>query len=114
MGHGGAMSNPLIYIPGSALKPRVPLESPGRRMGKPHGSHVAGLYEQRQTIWLCRSCAHKFDHKRHNYYQEFYYVIGKCDACGVQNSRNKLYVHESYMAGPGGRATHGHEHVPSR
>ena len=82
-------------------------------MGKPHGSHIAGLQEQRQTIWLCRSCAHKFDHKRHNYLRERYYVVGKCDACKNRNGRNQFYVHESYLAGPGGRVTHGHEHVPS-
>ena len=107
------MPNALIYVPGSSPKPRIPQESPGRAMGKPHGSHVAGLYEQRQTIWLCRGCAHKFDHKKHSYYQEFYYVIGKCDACGDHNARNKLYVHESYLAGPGRRSKHGHSWLPA-
>jgi hypothetical protein len=89
------------------------MEAPGRRVGKPHGSHIAGLSEQRQTIWLCRSCAHKFDFKRWNYYREKYYVIGKCDACLNQNSRNNFFVHESYLAGPGGRSRNGTSWLPA-
>lgn len=107
------MTNPLIYIPGSAPKPKGPREDPGRKVGKPHGSYIAGLYEQRQTIWLCRGCAHKFDYKRWNYYRERYYVIGKCDACGTNNGRNTLYVHESYLAGPGNSSRSGHTWMPA-
>ena len=107
------MSTPLIYIPGKAERPKVTPEYTGRPMGKPHGSHMADLFEQRQTIWLCRGCSHKFDYKRHNYYREKYYVIGRCDACKEKNSRNKLYVHESYLAGPGGRSIHGQSWIPS-
>ncbi len=107
------MSNPLIYVPGSSPKPKIPQEHPGRAMGKPHGSHIAGLYEQKQTIWLCRKCSFKFDFKKHNYYREKYYVIGKCDACKEQNARNQLFVHESYLAGPGRRSMHGHSWLPA-
>ena len=107
------MTSPLIYVPGAAKRPRTPQEAPGRRMGKPHGSHIAGLYEQKQTIWLCRNCAYKFDYTKHSYYRERYYVIGKCDACGNQNGRNTLFVHESYLAGPGGRSRHGHSWLPA-
>lgn len=107
------MSNaPLIYIPGSAPKPKTPSET-RRAPGKPHGSYIAGLQEQRQTIWLCRLCAHKFDYKRHNYYRERYYVIGKCDACHEQNLRNTLFVHESYLTGMGGKSQHGQSWIPS-
>ena len=101
----------LIYIPGQAKRP-VAREAPGRAMGKPHGSHIGTLSEQFQTIWLCRGCSPKFDYKRHSYYRERYYVVGACDACKDRNGRNTLYVHEKYLAGPGGRSMHGHSWLP--
>jgi hypothetical protein len=106
------MSSPLILVPGSAPKPKEPPET-RRAVGKPHGSYMAGLWEQRQTIWLCRSCAHKFDFKKHNYYREKYYVIGKCDACHDFNARNMLFIHDRYLTGVAGSPEHGQSWIPS-
>jgi hypothetical protein len=106
------MSSPLIYIPGSAPKPRVPNET-RRAVGKPHGSYIAGLQEQRQAIWLCRLCSHKFDYKKHNFYRERYYVNGACDACHDRTARNHLFIHESYLTGRAGSPEHGQSWIPS-
>jgi hypothetical protein len=106
------MASPLIYIPGSAPKPKAPPET-RRAVGKPHGSYIAGLQEQTQAIWLCRGCSPKFDYKKHNYYREKYYCIGLCDACHEPNSRNHLFIHEKYLTGPGGRSHHGHSWIPA-
>ncbi len=105
-------ASPLIHIPGSAPVPRVPGET-RRAAGKPHGSYMADLWEQTQTIWLCRACTFKFDHKKHNYYREKFYCVGQCDACHEQNARNHLFVHDSYMTGMAGSPEHGQSWKPS-
>ncbi len=90
-------------------------EFPGRAMGKPHGSYVAGLVERKQTIVLCQSCNRKFDPRKSNYYQDTKYprCMGNCDACKERDAQGFFYIHESLLTGPNGYpAMHGHSWVP--
>lgn len=95
--------------------PTQPFESPGRKFGKPEGGHVTDLAYLRKAIILCWKCQPKFDHKRYCYYKDerFPHVVGRCDGCRqILNHSTKLYIHESYLSDPGGRARSGHSWTP--
>lgn len=76
-------------------------EAPGRKHQQSHGAFVAGdLAELKKAILLCDGCQHKFDWKRHGYYNihkfEKTFVTGNCDACRVMCVASaRLYLHES-------------------
>ena len=81
---------------------------PGRKFGKPHGSHLDDLSATSSCICLCWSCQHKFDHTAHHYYKEqrFPFVMGECDACKRGHAQCAFYVHTSLLTDPGRRTTH--------
>ncbi len=93
----------------------LPIEYPGRNVGKPAGSHIDELASQRMTLVLCWACQPKFSHKRHHYYkdQKFPFVRGKCDGCRKHSERAKIYLHESFLTDPGGRTTSGQIWTPA-
>lgn len=82
-----------------------------RPYGKPHGSHVADLVNahNKPTFVLCWKCAHKFDHKRSRYYldRRFPNARGVCEGCRDFVNEGHMYIHESYLTGPGGRTVNG-------
>ena len=76
--------------------------SPGRRVGKPAGSHVGDLQGLSQSIVLCRECRPFFapnpDRPPRDYrYDRFLRVSGKCDGCREFDHQGNLhlFVHES-------------------
>lgn len=75
------------------------LEHPGRNMGKPHGTWVTDMAEERQGIVLCSSCQHKFRPEQYHYYRtREFQIIGRCDACKQHhNQGNTFFIHESLL-----------------
>jgi len=70
---------------------------------------VDRMASRRNAILLCGNCQPKFDPKRHNYYRDrkFTHVQGKCDGCQGYSLQAALYIHESFLADPGGRTRKG-------
>ena len=92
-----------------------PREAPGRKMGKPHGTHILDLVALEKVILLCWKHQPCFDHKRANYYKDrrFPHIVGKCDACkNFMSNETKLYIHESFLGEPGGRTKPGQVWTP--
>ena len=71
-------------------------EAPGRKHGKPHGSHILELADLRKVVLLCPICNSKFDYKRHKFRREneFRYVISTCDACKTLDTHCSMYIAE--------------------
>ena len=71
-------------------------EAPGRKHGKPHGSHVLELADLRKVVLLCPLCNSKFDYKRHRFRREneFRYVTSTCDACKTLDIHCSMYIAE--------------------
>lgn len=106
-------ASPLIYTPGQAQRPRGPRLASGRKVGKPHGSHIADLVALRKAILLCGGCKSKFAAKASGYYAENRFgVISACDACRVFGQNVTLHVHESTLTGPRGQDFHGASWMP--
>jgi len=97
-------------------KPAVqPVEHPGKKPGAVTGSWIHDLVALRKAIILCWRCQPKFDHKRARYYKDerFPHVIGRCDGCKEHmNHSTKLYIHESFLGGPGGQTKSGQVWTP--
>ena len=76
-------------------------EAKGRKVGKPHGSHIDGLAELKKAVVLCDTCEKKF--KRNDYcrQQKYPFVRGDCDACKVFSERAALFMHESLFEDSG-------------
>lgn len=82
------------------------VEDPGRKVGKPEGSHIYDLVALRKAIVLCHiRCRARFDHKKADYYMDrrFPYVTGRCDGCRQIAIQAALYIHSSFLGDPGGR-----------
>jgi hypothetical protein len=75
-------------------------EAPGRKHGKPHGSHILELADLRKVILLCPPCNSKFDWKHHRFRREneFRYVISACDACKTLDTHCSMYIAEETYA----------------
>ncbi len=79
-------------------------EHPGRNFGKPHGTWISDMCEQKQSILLCQLCSHKFQPKQHNYYQtREFRVLGRCDACKEHENNATFYIHESLLGRKSGQ-----------
>ena len=78
---------------------RKSLESPGRKIGKPHGSYIDDLAALKKAIVLCEFCVGKFNAKKNHYYRQREYpsVRGDCDACKQYSGRASLFIHESQV-----------------
>ncbi len=78
--------------------------APGRKMGKPHGVHIADMVELRKVILLCWRCQPRFFYKKANYYKDlvFVHTTGKCDACKEFDPRAQAYYPEERLAEPSG------------
>jgi hypothetical protein len=96
------MSNATILIPRKAwTKPEIlkSYEATGRKRAQTAGAHVAGmLSELKKAIWLCPDCHHKFDWKKHRYYNVWKFdkttVNANCDACKAFSSQCRLFLYE--------------------
>ena len=105
---------PLLYLPKSqeehakargnaVLSPRS--ETAGRRVGKPHGTHIDDLCGTKSTITLCFKCSSKFHPKRHHYYrdEQFPVTFGECDTCkDLIFHSGVLFLHESRLINSNG------------
>jgi hypothetical protein len=73
-------------------------EHPGRNMGKPHGTWVTDMGEEKQSIFLCQKCRHRFNpHKYHYYVTREFRVLGRCDACKEHENNGTFFIHESLL-----------------
>ena len=76
------------------------MESPGRKVGKPAGSHMDDLSALRKCIVLCPLCVSKFSAKTSRYKMEteIPWATGRCDGCRVQDQRCRMFVAEEAYA----------------
>lgn len=118
-------ASPKLYLPGHMagvaksrghqVRPQLQLrESPGRKVGATEGGWISDLVETCKAIVLCWACKPKFDHKVNHYYKDekFPYCQGVCDGCRKYAVQGQLYVHESFLTGPGGKTTSGQTWTP--
>ena len=75
-------------------------EDPGRRVGKPVGSHMTELISLGKAISLCPLCVGKFNPRAHRY-EHFtspeigVFSIANCDACRTHDPRCKTFIPQS-------------------
>jgi len=107
-------TSPSILIRNNAKRPRGPVLAPLRAVGKPRGTYIMDLAGRRESIILCDACNHQFDHARAHYYKDrrFSPLTGICDACREHSQTAQFYIHESYLADPGGRVRSGQTWLP--
>lgn len=71
-------------------------EAPGKPAKRVAGGWIHDLCAQRQVVLLCPFCTHKFNPGRLGYIKEkeLCVAIGKCDGCGVLDTKCSTYFWE--------------------
>lgn len=96
----------LIHVPRdrwTASELLQSMEDPGRRAGKPVGSHIDDLTALNKAIILCRLHETQFAStaKKYGYFRSendnLLVVRGNCDICRNFDVQSSLFLHESLL-----------------
>lgn len=74
------------------------MESPGRKKGKPKGSHIDDFVALRKSVALCPLCVSGFNPRGKRYVtsKRVPFCRGKCDACREWDEVLRLYMPEEF------------------